>query len=191
MKFGPFLVGYWKEILQFLFGWGWTWSRKQYSYLAQTFHGSSMWQNETPVKLFESRNLPFRQNKPIKCEILHHFWPFKINWSNFWGADLGSRFQISPKLCMILQCHKITLLWRSFCSDNLLFRQKEIKSVIWTLFTCLERIDKVLGCLFGKQHSVLAQSLHGASVSQNKTPVKIFGSSNLPFWQNKAIKYEI
>ena len=37
----------------------------------------------------------------------------------------------------------------------------------------------------------MAQTFHDTSVSQNKTPVKIFASSNLPFWQNKPIKFGI
>ena len=99
------------------------------------------------------------------------FCSLEINWSNLFWADLESRIQFWPKLCIVFQCHKVKLLWRSFCSGNLLFRQKkETKSDIWILFALLEQIDKFLGCLFGKQHSVLAQRLHGSSVSQNKTP---------------------
>ena len=41
------------------------------------------------------------------------------------------------------------------------------------------------------QDSVLAESLHGLSVPQNKTPVKVFGSGSLLFRQKKAIKYKI
>ena len=43
---------------------------------------------------------------------------------------------------------------------------------------------------FGKQHSVFAQTFHGPSVSQSKTPVEVFGWRNLPFTQKRAIKYE-
>ena len=81
---------------------------------------------------------------------------------------------------MALQYHKIKLLWRFSGSSNFT-QNKEIKHEIWALFSPWKEIDQIFffflgggggweGGLFGKQHSVLAQRLHGSSVSQNKTP---------------------
>ena len=92
----------------------------------------------------------------------------------FW-IDLESRIQFWPKLSIALQCHKIKLTWRFFGSNYLPFWEiKAINSETWTLFACWKQIDKFFLCLFGKQGSVLAESLRGPSVSQNKTPVKVF-----------------
>ena len=92
----------------------------------------------------------------------------------FW-IDLESRIQFWPKLSIALQCHKIKLTWRFFGSNYLPFWEiKAINSETWTLFARWKQIDKFFLCLFGKQGSVLAESLRGPSVSQNKTPVKVF-----------------
>ena len=83
---------------------------------------------------------------------------------------------------MALQCHQIHFLWRSFRSSNLCFWQKKaVEYEIWTLFARWKEIDQFLEGLFGKQHSVLSQSLHGSSVSQNKTPVKVFWFKQFSF----------
>ena len=47
-----------KEIHQFVLGWFGNYD----SVFARTFHGPSVSQNETLVKVFVSSNLPFRQN---------------------------------------------------------------------------------------------------------------------------------
>ena len=71
-----------------------------------------------------------------------------------------------------------------FSSNNLLFWQKKaIKHEIWTLLSCWKEIDQFLGNWFGNQDSVLAQGLHGSSVSQNKTPVKVWISNPLAHWK--------
>ena len=123
------------------------------------------------------------------------FGPFLSAWNELiklFGGWFRKQDSVFTYTCMALQCHKIKLLWRSFCSGNLLFGQnKEIQSDIWALFIRSEETEKFLGCLFEKQHLVLVQIVHGASVSRNKILAKIFGTSNLPFWQRKAMKYEI
>ena len=89
------------------------------------------------------------------------FSPTPNKLTNFFRADLESRIQFWPKLCMTLQCHKIKLLWRFFSSGNLLFRgKKAIKSEIWTLFAHWKQIDQFLLSLFGKQDSILALQCH-------------------------------
>ena len=93
---------------------------------------------------------------------------------------------------MALHCHKMKLLWRFFGSANLPLRQKKaINYGICSLLGSLKQIDQFLVGWFGKLLSVLAQTFHDTSVSQKKTPVKIFASGNLPFRQNKPIKFEI
>ena len=76
--------------------------------------------------------------------------------------------------------------------SHLPLRQKKAtKYEIWTLFGTSKQIDQFLEGWFGKQHSVFAQTFQSSSVSLNKTPVKVFGWSHLPFRQKKATKYEI
>ena len=83
---------------------------------------------------------------------------------------------------MVLQCHKINVLWRFFCPSNLCFWQKKATEYqIWTLFAHWKEIDQFLEGLFGKQYSVLSQSLKGSSVSQNKTPGKVFWFKQFSF----------
>ena len=110
-----------------------------------------------------------------------------------WWTDLKSRILFSSILSMALQCHKIKLLSRFFGLSNLPFRlNKEIKSQIWTLFARSKEIDQVFfggeGDLYGKQHSVLSQSLHGSSVSQNKTPVMVFWFNQFSFHTKESNK---
>ena len=70
--------------------------------------------------------------------------------------------------------------------SHLPFRQKKAtKYEIWTLFSTSKQIDQFLEGWFGKQHSVFAQTFQSSSVSLNKTPVKVFGWSHLPFRQKK------
>ena len=69
-----------------------------------------------------------------------------------------------------------------FGSSNLLFRQKKgLKSEIWTLFARWKKIDQFFGGLFGKQDSVLAQTWHGPSLPQKKTPGKVLLFRQLTF----------
>ena len=51
------------------------------------------------------------------------------------------------------------------------------------------KLTNFWGADLQKQDSVLAQTFHGPSVSENETPVKIFYPSNLPFQQKKALSY--
>ena len=75
---------------------------------------------------------------------------------------------------------------------NLPFTQKRaIKYESWTAFACWKQIEQAFLDWFGKQDSVLAQTFHGPSVSQHKTPVKVFGWRNLPFRQKRAITFEV
>ena len=53
-----------------LFFWADLESRMQDSVLAQTFHRPSVSQNKSTVKVFDWRNLPFRQKRAITFEIL-------------------------------------------------------------------------------------------------------------------------
>ena len=55
----------------------------------------------------------------------------------------------------------------------------------------LETNWPISGELIGKAGFNLAQTFHGLSVSQNKTPMKSFASGSLPFPQKKPIKFEI
>ena len=177
------LFARWKEIDQFLEGL----FRKQHSVLSQSLHGSSVSQNKTPVKVFWFKQFSFHTKSRNKIWNLGTFL-LERNWSNFffgggvgegggWWTDLKSKIQFSSILSMALQCHKRKLMSRFFGLSNLPFRlNKEIKSQIWTLFVRSKEIDQFFlgGGLYGKQHSVLSQSLHGSSVSQNKTPVMVF-----------------
>ena len=89
---------------------------------------------------------------------------------------------------MALQCHKISSMKR-FLSSNIPFRQSDpIKFEIWTLSGCSKQIDQFLRGLFGKQDSVLAQTLHGSSVSQNETPGKVFWFRQFTFLRKESNK---
>ena len=52
---------------------------------------------------------------------------------------------------------------------------------MWELFSRWKEIDQFWVGLFGYQNSVLDQSSHGPSVSQNKCPVKVFLSKQFMF----------
>ena len=130
MKIRPFPPAAKKLTLCFFFCFFFGCIGNHSSVFAQTFHGPSVSQNETTAKVFCSRNLSFRQNKPIKFENS-------------------------------------------------------------SLVACWKEIHQFLGGWFGNHSSVFAQTFHGSSVSQNQTPMKFFGSSNLPFRQNKPVKVEI
>ena len=89
---------------------------------------------------------------------------------------------------MALQCHKISSMKR-FLSSNIPFRQSDpIKFEIWTLSGCSKQIDQFLRGLFGKQDSVLAQTLHGSSVSQNETRGKVFWFRQFTFLRKESNK---
>ena len=188
------LLARWKEIDQFLEGlFG-----KQHSVLSQSLHGSSVSQNKTPVKVFWFKQFSFHTKSRNKIWNLGTFLLLERNWSIFffrgwggWWTDLKSRIQFSSILSMALQCHKRKLLLRFFGLSNLPFRlNKEIKSQIWTLFARSKEIDQFFfgGGLYGKQHSVLSQSLHGSSVSQNKTPVMVFWFNQFSFCTKESNK---
>ena len=191
------LFARWKEIDQFLEGlFG-----KQHSVLSQSLHGSSVSQNKTPVKVFWFKQFSFHTKSRNKIWNLGTFLLLERNWSNFffrgwgwgggWWTDLKSKIQFSSILSMALQCHKRKLLSRFFGLSNLPFRlNKEIKSQIWTLFARSKEIDQFFlgGGLYGKQHSVLSQSLHGSSVSQNKTPVMVFWFNQFSFHTKESNK---
>ena len=109
--------------------------------------------------------------------------------TNFCGTDLRSRIQFWLKVYMALQCHKIKLLRRFSGWSNLLLRQN--KNKIWNLgtFLLLQRNWSTFwGGLFGKQPSVLAQSLNGSSLSQNETPVKVFWFNQFTFQTKESNK---
>ena len=86
------------------------------SIVAQTFPGHSVPQNKTPVKVSDSRKLPFTQKKAVKYEIWTLFGHLKQIDQFFFsggkkvGTRLKSRIQFCSKLCMVLQCHNETAL---------------------------------------------------------------------------------
>ena len=163
------LLPHWKEILQFLLGWWLGWgdeaaleSRIQFwpkLSVALQWHKLKLLSNFLIQTIYLSEKANQEKLK---------FGPFLSAWNElikYFGGLFRKQVSVFTYTCMVLQCHKIKLLWRWFCSGNLLFRQKkEIKSDIWNLFIRSEQADKFVGCLFLKQHFVLVQILHGAPV---------------------------
>ena len=72
------------------------------------------------------------------------------------------------------------------------FQTKE-SNKIWNLdpFRPLEKNWAIFFGRYRMHDSIVAQTFPGHSMPQNKTPVKVSGSRNLPFTQKKAIKYQI
>ena len=168
-----------KEIYQF---WG-GWFGKLLSVLANTFRNPSVSQKKTPVGSFTSGCFPFKQKTQSNLKF-GPYWHAPKKLTNFGVADLESCFQVSLKHSTTLQCQKMKLFSRFFGSANLPFREKKaIKFEIWTLFTCSKEIYHILGGWFGKLLSVLANTFHNPSVSQNKFAVRTFPSGNLTFRQ--------
>ena len=155
MKFGPFLPTGKKFSNFFWDGWGLIWKA------GFSFDPNFPWlfsvTKWNSCQTFWFKQFTFHIKETNKIWNLDTFRLLETNLSNLFWADLESRIQFWPKLCIVLPCRKVKLVWRSFCSGNLLFRQKkEIKSDICILFALSEQIEKFWGCLFGKQHSVLA-----------------------------------
>ena len=65
LKFWPFLPG-WIKLAQFFLGW----IGNQELVFPQTFHGTSVSEQETAISIYCSSNLCFSQNQPRKFEIL-------------------------------------------------------------------------------------------------------------------------
>ena len=65
LKFWPFLPG-WIKLAQFFLGW----IGNQELIFPQTFHGTSVSEQETAISIYWSSNLCFSQNQPRKFEIL-------------------------------------------------------------------------------------------------------------------------
>ena len=104
-NFDPLIC--WKEIQQFfgsLFG-------NHNSVFAQTFHGPSVSQNSTLVKVYVSSNLSLRQNKPIKFVNLTLLASWK-EIHQFFGTDSETTFQFLPKLLIALQYHNMNVGWK-------------------------------------------------------------------------------
>ena len=77
-------------------------------------------------------------------------------------------------------------------STNLPCRKnKPIKFQISTFYPNRKKFPNFLGCLIANHDWVLPQTFHSPSVSGQETPVKFWGSTNLPFGKNKPIKFEI
>ena len=103
------------------------------------------------------------------------FFPAGKKLTNFWGADSGSRIQFWLNVCMALQCHKIKLLRRFEYS---------------TLWPTGKKFTNFCGEEMGNHDLVCAQTLHGPSVSENESFVKVFRSTNLPFRKIKPRKFK-
>ena len=146
----------------------------QDSVFAQTFHGPSLSQNKTPVEVFGWRNLPFTQKRAIKYES----WTAFAHWKQIEQAFLdwfGKQDSVFAQTFHGPSVPQNKTHVKVLGSNYLPFWEiKAINSKTWTLFACWKQIEQFFFCLFGKQDSVLAESLHGPSVSQNKTPVKVF-----------------
>ena len=153
-----------KEIDQFLGGW----FGKLLSGLAQTFQDPLVSQNETPVKVFwlsiftfqtkESNKIwnldPLRlleRNLPILGGLI---WKAAFSF----GQHIPQPFSVTKKN----SCGKLSFRLLPFQTKN------SIKFEIWTLVASSKEIDQFWDGWFGKQHSVLAQCLHGPLVSQNE-----------------------
>ena len=96
--------------------------------------------------------------------------------TNIGGAWFGKQHSVlaptfhSPSVSLNKTAGKV------FGSSNLPFRKKKpLKFEICTLFGSLKQIHHFLGGWFGKEHSLLAETLSSPSVSLNKTLGKVFG----------------
>ena len=158
MKFGHFSSAR-KELINFFFffvgrGGGWRggglwWTDLKSRILFSSILSMALQCHKIKLlsRFFGLSNLPFRLNKEIKSQIWTLFARSKEIDQFFFGggAYMESSIQCYPKVCMVLQCHKIKLLWWFFGSTNFLFVQKKvIKCEIWTLFTRSKEIDQFL-----------------------------------------------
>ena len=121
-----------------------------------------LWRN------FGSANLPFREKKTIKFEIWTLFASSKEIYQ-FWGGSFGKLLSLFANTFHNPSVSQKKNYCQKLCFRQLTFQIKTpIKSQIWTLFTHSKEIAQFWGGWFGKQHSVLAQCLHGPLVSQNE-----------------------
>ena len=102
LKFWPFSPGSIK-LAQYFLGW----IGNQESVFAQTFHGPSVTQHETPATAFDWTNVPFTPKKPQKSEIS-------------WG-ELETRSQFYPKLSIWPFNVTRRNSYHSFCLNQCIF----------------------------------------------------------------------
>ena len=134
------LFGSSKQI-EWFFG---SWFGNQHSVLAQTVHSSSVSPSKTPVRVFRSRSVPFRQKKPIKCEIYSIFSSSK-EIDQLWGVWFGNQHSVWSQLLHSPSELPAKTPMKVFRSINILFRKKKpLKFEICTLFSSSKQIDQFL-----------------------------------------------
>ena len=185
MKFWPFLSPG-KKIHQFVLGWFGN------SVFAQTIHGPSVSQNQTAVKVFfvQAICLLDKTNQHnLKIIPLSHAGK---KFTDFLGSWFENHDSVFAQTCHGHSVSQDETPLKIFGSGNLSFRQnKPIKFENLILLACSKEIQQFVLGWCRNNDSVSAKSFHDPLLSQNETPVKFFGSSNLPFQQKKSIKFEI
>ena len=185
MKFWPFLSPG-KKIHQFVLGWFGN------SVFAQTIHGPSVSQNQTAVKVFfvQAICLLDKTNQHnLKIIPLSHAGK---KFTDFLGSWFENHDSVFAQTCHGHSVSQDETPLKIFGSGNLSFRQnKPIKFENLILLACSKEIQQFVLGWCRNNDSVSAKSFHDPILSQNETPVKFFGSSNLPFQQKKPIKFEI
>ena len=108
-----------KKFYQFLLGW----TGNHNSDFDETFHSSSLSGEETVVSIFSSGNLSFRENQPMKFEILT-FSPAGRKFTQFFCAKLKTRSYILLKLSTAPYCQDRNLLCQFFVQSIYLWDKR-------------------------------------------------------------------
>ena len=167
------------------------WIRNRHSVLPQTFHSPSVPRQGTPVKVSGSTNSPFTKKEPIKLKILT-FLPARKKISKFLGGWIGNHDSVLPQTLHSPSVPGQGTPVKVSGSTNLPFAKKEpTKLNILTVLLAWKKISKILGGWIGNHDSVLPQTLHSPSVPGQGTPVKVSGSTNLPFAKKEPTKLNI